>query len=157
MSISATEQMTTKLCPNFPLFDRMNNKPWVILLNHYSPQAQWISGRWTLTRYSPSLRRMIVKYSQLTLSSSSCIVKISQVENVLFIEQVWQNLTFNLQFALFDEFPFSHYQMSYLYVLCKEKLGVDNQLGLKGLPWLQKRSLDKTYRDSNSRSSVFSN
>ena len=37
------------------------------------------------------------------------------------------NFTFNLRkFALFDQLSFSHYQISYFYVLCKEKLSVDN-------------------------------
>ena len=46
--------------------------------------------------------------------SARCIVKFSQLEPIIFIDQLLENFTFNLQlFALFDRFSFSHYQMSY--------------------------------------------
>ena len=61
--------------------------------------------------------QLTVSHSQLNNinpSSPSCIVKFSQLEPILFIEQVWENFSFNLQwFALFDQFSFSHYQKSY--------------------------------------------
>ena len=43
---------------------------------------------------------------------------------IIFIEQVWENFTFDIQqFALFDLFSISYYQMTYFfYVICDVNL-----------------------------------
>ena len=46
--------------------------------------------------------------------SPSCIAKFSKLEPIFSIEKGWENFAFNLQkFALFNQFSFSHYHMSY--------------------------------------------
>ena len=63
------------------------------------------------------------------------IVKFSQLEPILFIEQVWKNfilLIFSSLLCLINSY-FLITKCLILHVLCKEKLGVDNWLGLNGL------------------------
>ena len=78
----------------------------------------------------------ITLFGSINPFSASCIFIFSQPEPILLIEQIWENLTFNLQkLALFDQFLFSHHQLSYFVCVTvyKEKLVVDNWLALKGL------------------------
>ena len=91
---------------------------------------------YTLTETSQTwnIIDLFVSNSFALTFSPRCIVKFSQLEPIIVTERAWKNFIFNLQyFALLDQFSFSHDQMSCLYVLCREKLGVDNWLGLKGL------------------------
>ena len=98
-----------------------------------------------------SVCRYLLLFAQFKPLSPSCIVKFSQLEPTFFIENKFERsllLIFSSLLCLIK----SHFLMTkclILYVLCQEKLGVDNWLGPKGLittktAWLKKGTLFDT-------------